>query len=108
MIISACFLAFAIIALIVSIFYPKYSKQEFKKYYVGSAAVYLSGNILIFIVVLVNKEILPIFSLISCLSVFVIFLFTVFMIWKMISSFEKIKESDKGNCEIEEEIKNAE
>lgn len=107
MIISACFLVFSVIALIFSIVYPKYSKPEFKKYYVGASAVYISGNILIFIVVLVNKEILPIFSLISCLSVFIIFLFTVFMIWKMISSFEKIKESDKGNFEIEKENKNA-
>ncbi len=65
--------------------------DKFKKFYLASAVVYVTGNLLITAIVFLNPDIPSIFAFISELTILFVFGFSMYMIYKLGKSAEDLQ-----------------
>lgn len=66
-------------------------ESKFKKYFLVSSVIYLTGTILILLIVFIKSEIGLTFTLISEICIFVIFVFTTFIMDRLIKNTDAIR-----------------
>ena len=101
MIIAGIFILIAIATIIYFNVSSKFGNHKFKNYLLASSYIWLSGLVLVFILLLTIKEIEWIFALISCVSISAVYCFTVFMILKLTKSIEALNNAENDNNEKE-------
>lgn len=77
------FLVFALVMVFVVIKGYSFKPVVFKKYFIATTLVYLSGTILVFAIVFANKLIPWVFAVASEVSILVIYIFSMYMIHRM-------------------------
>ncbi len=79
----------AFICALTDIFKP----VKYKKFYLATTVVYITGNILITSIVCINKSIPLAFTLISEFTIICIYAFSMFMIYRLTSSIVELQKA---------------
>ena len=66
--------------------------KQFKKYFVATTLVYISGTIMIFAIVFANKQMPWSFAIISELSILCVYVFLMYMTHRMGKNLQSIME----------------
>ena len=67
--------------------------DKFKKFFLASAVVYVTGNLLITTIVFLNSDIPAVFAFISEITILFVFSFSMYMIYKLGKSTEDVQEA---------------
>ncbi len=87
----------AFICALTDIFKP----VKFKKFYLATTIVYITGNILITLIVFLNSSIPITFTLISEFTIICVYAFSMFMIYRLTSSITEIQKNTPGDDKSE-------
>lgn len=91
-IIVLAFLVFSICCLIFVIKTKLLKPQKFKKFFIATTLIYVSGALLVFAIVFANKAMPWTFAVASESSIIVVYVFTMYMIHRMGKNMEAIME----------------
>lgn len=67
--------------------------KQFKKFFLASAIIYVTGNLLITAIVFLNPDIPPVFAFISEITILFVFSFSMYMIYKLGKSTEEVQKA---------------
>lgn len=96
--VSLCFVAFAVALLLVMLFIKLETVKRFRKFFVATEGIYLSGTVLILIICIVLRDMPVSFSLISQGLIFLVFIFTVLML-NLVATKAQNYEQNQNNSE---------
>ncbi len=97
----------ALLALILTIFIKNIGIiSKYRRYFVASAAVYLSGTILITIIIFIAVKIPVLFAVISEIMIFFVFAVVMFVLYKSASTIVELqKKAESGQMRSAEQVK---
>ncbi|MBO4604844.1 MAG: hypothetical protein J5657_06050 [Clostridiales bacterium] len=106
-VIALAFNAVALAALLFSIFLKLQGDlQKYRNYLIASSAVYLSGTVLITVIIVIAEKIPITFTLISEIMILFIFLVVMFVLVKSIKTLQELKEqAQAGKMRSAEQVK---
>ncbi len=106
-VIALAFNAVALAALLLSIFLKLQGDlQKYRNYLIASSAVYLSGTVLITVIIVIAEKIPITFTLISEIMILFIFLVVMFVLVKSIKTLQELKEqAQAGKMRSAEQVK---
>lgn len=91
-VIVCAFFALAMILLLIVIKTNILTPKQFKKYFIATTLVYISGTVLIFAIVFANKQMPWSFAIISELSIIFVYIFSMYMTHRMGMNLQSIME----------------
>lgn len=91
-VIAISFFVFGMICLFVVAKFNYFKPESFKKFFIATTAVYLSGTILVFAIVFAQKAIPWTFAVASEISMIIVYAFSMYMIGRMGKNFLSITE----------------
>ncbi|MBO7452488.1 MAG: hypothetical protein J6U54_19335 [Clostridiales bacterium] len=95
MIICLILLLLSVAMLLGVLFTDKMRPVKFRKFFAATTIVYITGNILITTINMLNSSLPVIFTVISESVILVVYSFSMFMIHKLGTSFEDISNANK-------------
>ena len=106
-VIALAFNAVALAALLLSIFLKLQGDlHKYRNYLIASSAVYLSGTVLITVIIVIAEKIPITFTLISEIMILFIFLVVMFVLVKSIKTLQELKEqAQAGKMRSAEQVK---
>jgi hypothetical protein len=106
-VIALAFNAVALAALLLSILLKLQGDlQKYRNYLIASSAVYLSGTVLITVIIVIAEKIPITFTLISEIMILFIFLVVMFVLVKSIKTLQELKEqAQAGKMRSAEQVK---
>ena len=95
-IIAGSMLLISVVILLLVLFTDKIANPvKYKKFFTATTIIYITGTILVMVIVSVNKEIPIAFSIISEIMILAIYLFSMFMIKKLANSVVELEKAQK-------------
>lgn len=89
--VTAIFVAVSIAVLLYVIFGSRFNETGFKKYIIATGAIYLSGTLLVAAIIYLNASMPVTFTIISEVSILLIFLFSQYIICRLGRNFNDIR-----------------